>query len=59
MAMKSVTPDVGGLLSIPDFAVVEKRLTVMPGVLHVAMNAGSTSATVEFDDEVTSATNLA
>ena len=51
--MKTVTLEVDDLLSILDFAAVEKRLTGFAGVHKVAINAGSNSASVTFDDRVT------
>lgn len=42
-----------------DFAVVEKRLKAMPGVANIAMNAGSTAATITFDGGKTNPAALA
>lgn len=52
--MKTVTLEVDDLLSILDFAAVEKRLTDFAGVQEVAINAGSSSASVTFDELITS-----
>ena len=52
--MKNTTFDVGGLSSILDFTAVEKRLSALPGVTGVKMNAASTTATIAFDDAKTS-----
>ena len=57
--MKTATLEVGDLLSILDFVAVEKRLKAMPGVASVSMNAGSSTASITFDDKVTDATALA
>ncbi len=57
--MKTATLEVGDLLSILDFVAVEKRLKAMPGVTSVSMNAGSSTASITFDNRVTDATALA
>lgn len=57
--MKKATLEVRDLVGIMDFAAVEKRLATLPGVASVAMNAGSTSATVEFDEALTNPQTLA
>ena len=57
--MKKVNLEVRDLVGMMDFAAVEKRLTALPGVVGVAMNAGSTTATVEFDEERTNPQTLA
>ena len=57
--MKNVTLQVSDLLSILDFAAVEKRLGALPGVQRVAMNAGSSTASIAFDEAVTSPERLA
>jgi Cu2+-exporting ATPase len=57
--MKNVTLDVSDLLSILDFAAVEKRLGALPGVQTIAMNAGSSTASVIFDETVTNLERLA
>jgi Cu2+-exporting ATPase len=59
MAMKTVTLEIRDLLSILDFAAVEKRLAAFSGVHHVAMNAGSSTASVMFDEHITSPERLA
>ncbi|MDP3314974.1 MAG: heavy-metal-associated domain-containing protein, partial [Devosia sp.] len=57
--MKKATLEVRDLIGILDFAAVEKRVAALPGVASVAMNAGSTSATVEFDEALTNPQTLA
>lgn len=57
--MKKTTLEVRDLFGILDFAAVEKRLAALPGVASVAMNAGSTSATIEFDEARTNTETLA
>ncbi|MER8373474.1 heavy metal translocating P-type ATPase [Mesorhizobium sp. M1406] len=57
--MKKVNLEVRDLVGMMDFAAVEKRLAALPGVAGVAMNAGSTTATVEFDEERTNPQTLA
>lgn len=57
--MKTATLEVGDLLSILDFVAVEKRLKAMRGVASVSMNAGSSTASIMFDDSVTDAAALA
>ncbi|MER8462684.1 heavy metal translocating P-type ATPase [Mesorhizobium sp. M1396] len=57
--MKKVNLEVRDLVGMMDFAAVEKRLAALPGVAGVAMNAGSTTATVEFDEGQTSPEALA
>jgi Cu2+-exporting ATPase len=57
--MKTVTLEVGGLVSILDFAAVEKRLAGFPGVHGVAINAGSSTASVQYDERRTSPEKLA
>ncbi len=57
--MKKVNLEVRGLVGMMDFAAVEKRLAALPGVGSVAMNAGSTTATVEFDEGRTTPETLA
>ncbi|KKC34412.1 ATPase P, partial [Devosia psychrophila] len=57
--MKKATFDVGNLTSILDFTAVEKRLSALPGVTAVNMNAASTTASVAFDDTKTSAEAIA
>ncbi|TIN30571.1 MAG: copper-translocating P-type ATPase [Mesorhizobium sp.] len=52
--MKKVNLEVRDLVGMMDFAAVEKRLAALPGVGSVAMNAGSTTASVEFDEGQTS-----
>ncbi|MDW9986472.1 cadmium-translocating P-type ATPase [Sinorhizobium meliloti] len=57
--MKKTTLEVRDLFGMLDFAAVEKRLASLPGVADVAMNAGSTSATIKFDEALTNAETLA
>ncbi|BCG94648.1 heavy metal translocating P-type ATPase [Mesorhizobium sp. 131-2-1] len=57
--MKKVNLEVRDLVGMMDFAAVEKRLVPLPGVAGVAMNAGSTTATVEFDEMLTNPETLA
>ncbi|GLQ56619.1 heavy metal translocating P-type ATPase [Devosia nitrariae] len=57
--MKTVTLDVADLLSILGFAAVEKRLTSFDGVDRVAINAGSSTVSVDFDETITNPERLA
>ncbi|CAN7589139.1 heavy metal-associated domain-containing protein [Mesorhizobium amorphae] len=57
--MKKVNLEVRDLVGMMDFAAVEKRVAALPGVASVAMNAGSTTASVEFDEGQTSPKALA
>jgi Cu2+-exporting ATPase len=57
--MKTVTLEVGGLVSILDFAAVEKRLAGFPGVHIVAIKAGSSTASIHYDEATTSPEKLA
>lgn len=57
--MKKVNLEVRDLVGMMDFAAVERRLAALPGVDSVAMNAGSTTATVEFDEARTNPETLA
>ena len=52
--MQKTTIEIGGLIAILDFLAIEKRLRAVPGIETVAMNAGSSTATVTFDEAVTS-----
>ena len=52
--MKTVTLDVGGMLSMLDYQAVEKQLGRIPGVRRAAASIASNSATVEYDETVTS-----
>ena len=52
--MKIVTLDVGGMLSMLDYQGVEKQLGRMPGVRHATASIASNSATVEYDESMTS-----
>ncbi|TIS98636.1 cation-translocating P-type ATPase [Mesorhizobium sp.] len=57
--MKKINLEVRDLVGMMDFAAIEKRLEALPGVAGVAMNAGSTTATIEFDEQRTSPQALA
>ena len=57
--MIKTTLEVRDLIGMLDFAAVEKRLAALPGVTGVAMNAGSTSASIEFDEALTNPETLA
>ncbi|KSV82917.1 cation-translocating P-type ATPase [Sinorhizobium sp. GL28] len=57
--MKTVTLEVRDLLSVLDFNAVVKRLQSLPGVAAVAMNAGSSTASITFDERLTEPTRLA
>lgn len=57
--MKKATLEVRDLFGMLDFAAVEKHLAALPGVATVAMNAGSTSVTIEFDEARTNTETLA
>ena len=56
--MKTVTLDVGGMLSMLDYQAVEKQLGRIPGVRRTAASIASNSATVEYDETVTSVAAL-
>lgn len=56
--MKTVTLEVRDLLSILDFVAVERRLASFAGVHNIAVNAGSSSASVTYDEVVTSPERL-
>lgn len=56
--MKTVTLDVGGMLSVLDYQGVEKQLRRMPGVFQATASIASNSATVEYDETVTSVSAL-
>ena len=51
--MRTTTVDVGGMVSMLDNQIVEKQLGKMPGVRRAAVNIASNSATVEYDETVT------
>ncbi|WP_104668451.1 heavy metal translocating P-type ATPase [Ensifer adhaerens] len=57
--MKTVTLEVRDLLSVLDFNAVVKRLQSLHGVETVAMNAGSSTASITFDERLTHPTKLA
>ncbi|GIK96307.1 MAG: hypothetical protein BroJett029_05160 [Alphaproteobacteria bacterium] len=48
--MRKARLEVGELVVMMDFLAVEKRLSALPGVIEVAMNAASSTATVTYDD---------
>ena len=56
--MRTATFEVGGMLSMLDYQGVEKRIGKMAGVRQVAASIASSSATVEYDETVTSAAAL-
>jgi len=56
--MKTTTLDVGGMLSTLDYQAVEKRLARTPGVEHASASSASNSATIEYDETVTSVAAL-
>ncbi|MFH1340578.1 MAG: heavy metal translocating P-type ATPase [Pseudomonadota bacterium] len=56
--MKTATLDVGGMLSMLDYQGVEKQLGRIPGVRRATASTASNSATVEYDDAVTSVAAL-
>lgn len=51
--MKKVVLDVGGMLSVLDFLVVEKRLKRIPGVHAATVNIASNTAVVQYDETAT------
>ena len=57
--MSKTTLDVADLLSILDFAGVQKRLLALPGVGAVAMTAASSSVTVTYDPDRTDSATIA
>src|SRR6516162_5933788 len=56
--MKTATLDVDGMLSMLDYQAVEKQLSRIPGVQRATASIASSSATVEFDETVTSVAAL-
>ena len=56
--MKTATLDVGGMLSMLDYQAVEKQLGRIPGVQRATASIASNSATVEYDETVTSVAAL-
>jgi Cu2+-exporting ATPase len=56
--MKTATIDVGGLLSPLSAQGVEKQLRAMTGVQRADVNFFAASATVEFDESVTTLTSI-
>src|SRR5262245_21934935 len=58
VTMKTATLDVEGMLSTLDYQGVEKQLARMPGVEQVSASVASNSATIQYDETVTSAASL-
>src|SRR6516225_8667681 len=56
--MKTATLDVDGMLSMLDYQAVEKQLSRIPGVQRATASIASSSATVEYDEAVTSVARL-
>ncbi len=56
--MKTATLDVGGMLSMLDYQGVEKQLGRLPGVHHATASIASSSATVDYDETITSVAAL-
>jgi len=56
--MKTATLDVGGMLSLLDYQAVENQLGRIPGVQRATASVASNSATVEYDETVTSVAAL-
>jgi Cu2+-exporting ATPase len=56
--MKTATLDVGGILSMLDCQGVERQLAKMAGVQRATASIASSSATVEYDEAVTSVARL-
>jgi P-type Cu2+ transporter len=52
--MKTATLDVGGMLSMLDYQVLEKQLGRIRGVQRATASIASNSVTVEYDETVTS-----
>ena len=52
--MKTATLDAGGMLSMLDYQAVEKQLGRIPGVQRATASIASNSATVQYDETVTS-----
>ena len=52
--MKTATLDVGGMFSMLDYRAVEKQLGHIPGVRRATASIASSSATVEYDETLTS-----
>ena len=52
--MRTVTLDVGGMLSVLDYLCVERQLSHLPGVQRASASFPSASVTVEYDESVTS-----
>ena len=56
--MRTVTLDVGGMLSMLDYQGVEKQLSRLPGVTRVSASTASSTATVDYDETVTNVTAI-
>ena len=56
--MKTATLDAGGMLSMLDYQAVEKQLGRVPGVQRATASIASNSATVEYDETITSVAAL-
>ena len=56
--MKTATLDAGGMLSMLDYQAVEKQLGRMPGVQRATASIASNSATVEYNETITSVAAL-
>ncbi len=52
--LKTATLDVGGMLSMLDYLAVEKQLRRTDGVRRATASVASNSATIEYDESVTS-----
>ena len=57
--MQKTTVEIGTLIAILDFLAIEKRLRAMAGVSSVEMNAGSTTATIAYDEAKTTVEAIA
>ena len=56
--MKTATLDAGGMLSMLDYQAVEKQLGRVPGVQRATASIASNSATVEYNETITSVAAL-
>lgn len=56
--VKTITLEVRGLFQALDHLGVEKQLAKLPGVIRVSGNSASETATVEYDEALTSAEEL-
>ena len=57
--MQKTTVEIGTLIATLDFLAIEKRLRAMAGVSSVEMNAGSTTATIAYDEAKTTVEAIA